>query len=111
MTNTFWQEVERQLDRIETEKPDTFRAVAAILDDSPQLTEYAGTRVAGKSSFFAGSGGDRSLISALKVAGWVTIWSEAHYHYTMRSPSKHYLTYIEGDVVPAGWSAEIGATR
>lgn len=97
-TLTFWQRIDRALDRIATEKPTTFDGVKAILDEdgNPDGTEAAGA------AFFAGSGGDRQLREALRDAGWRTVWAEASYYYTMVSPTGDLLTYTEGDVDRGG---------
>jgi hypothetical protein len=103
---TFWQQIDAQLDRIETEKPDTFDGVRAILLD----TQYAavvddvnlnGVRTFGPdAAFFAGSGGDRSLWGALHTAGWARVWSGASYYYMVQHPiTAETLTYCEGDVL------------
>lgn len=56
-----------------------------------------------RSAFFAGSGGDRSLWSALHTAGWRRTWSEAGYYYTAEHPATGaVLTYCEGDVFEGG---------
>lgn len=105
MTSTFWQEVDRQLERIETEKPDTFAAVRVILLDSTygeiqRDIHLNGARVfSDRAAFFAGSGGERTLSSALREAGWRQLWCEASYHYAMYSPlTLEVLTYTEGDI-------------
>ncbi len=94
----FWAGVDRMLDRIEQEKPDTFAKVAAILQGMPAGTE---PRAPYTRAFFPGSGGDRQLIEALNVAGWRRVWSEASYSYEARHRvTGHLLTYTEGDVDP-----------
>lgn len=103
---TFWTEINAQLDRIEAEKPDTFNGVRRVLLD-PECGEVTrdvnlnGARSFGPNkAFFAGSGGDRSLLSALQVAGWQVIWAEAHYYYVVRHVGTgETLTYCEGDVL------------
>jgi hypothetical protein len=57
----------------------------------------AGHGVAGD-GFFAGSGGDDSVWSALTDAGWTQVWAEAAYYYVMKAPDGSMITYVEGDV-------------
>lgn len=86
--DTFWLMIDAQLDRIERERPSTWEGIQAVL---------GGSTVA---SFFGGSGGDRSLLSALRVAGWRVLWMEAGYFYAVQHPvSGEVVTYIEGDVL------------
>lgn len=102
----FWKQIDHQLDRIANEHPDTFIDIKAILDD-PAYNEIQseihrnGTRIMPRGqSFFSGSGGDRSLASALVVADWMPIWTRASYHYAMRHRfTGDRLTYIEGDLI------------
>lgn len=130
---TFWTEINAQLDRIETEKPDTYNAVARILapiidqgaiygagshdltpwvsridstdrraepDAWPESILTHGVDYRPRRAFFAGGGGDRSLWSALSVAGWHRVWSGASYCYVARHDATgETLTYIEGDVL------------
>lgn len=93
----FWQSINRALDRIAVEKPDTFDAVKAILDEGGDPDNVASKGP--DSTFFAGSGGDPSLFGALNYAGWRMVWSEAGYYYVARhNDTRELLTYIEGDV-------------
>lgn len=95
--DAFWTEMDRILDEIETTKPDTFDGVRDILD-TPIQRAYAGQYTA-DASFFGGSGGDRSLFSALRIAGWRMTWREASYYYVAEHPTTgEILTYVEGDV-------------
>lgn len=88
MMDAFWAGIDAQLDRIEAERPATFEGVRDALGGS------------GDAAFFGGSGGDRSLASALEIAGWSRAWSEASYFYAARHPATGaVLTYIEGDVL------------
>ncbi|MCI2958238.1 hypothetical protein MN032_11065 [Agromyces atrinae] len=130
----FWEQVGAQLDRIESEKPDTFEKLAAILtpitergmiygessydpepwvsrvypnerrvepDAFPERIVTHGVDYAPRRAFFPGSGGDRSLYSALRVAGWSLVQSEASYYFVAQHAiSGKFLTYIEGDVLP-----------
>jgi len=106
----FWVEINAQLDRVEREAPTRAAEVCAILDGPEYHTVLAerglapvaaaAGRTEPRRSFFAGSGGDRSLFSALHKAGWSIVWSEASYYYVAQHPiSGDVLTYIEGDVL------------
>lgn len=103
----FWNEIDEQLERIRTEKPDTFAQIRSILYD-PKYTEilkYAAPYESTKDTFFAGTGGDESVLTALSDAGWIFEKSGA-YEATMRHPqTKERLYYCEGDLEkldPAG---------
>lgn len=99
----FWTAVNAQLDRIEAERPDTFAGVAAILDPIIDQGAIYGTPPGPGRAFFAGSGGDRSLWSALYAAGWRRTWIDADYYYTAEHPvTGAVLTYCEGDVFEGG---------
>ena len=93
MVHNFWAQIDADLDRIETEKPATFGDVAAILKGNPDNEPSAGD------AFFGGGGGDRTLMSALEIAGWRIVWAEAWYSYVAMHPATgDLLTYCEGDV-------------
>lgn len=49
-------------------------------------------------AFFAGSGGDGTVMEALTDAGWRVTWAEASYYYVMTAPDGSSITYIEGDI-------------
>lgn len=102
----FWPQVDHQLDRVVVERSTTFDEVRAILLD-PAYDEIVAEvnrnfqrHFDDNSAFFAGSGGDATLRSALESAGWWVVASQAPYYYSMvhRSTGET-LTYIEGDVV------------
>lgn len=100
-TDPFWIDIDARLDRIEAEKPDTFVAVAEILGPADPFISSA-------AAFFGGSGGDRTLYSALYVAGWQMVWAEAEYHYVARHvDTRELLTYCEGDVYPGSRGIEL----
>lgn len=89
--NTYWQIIDAQLDTIEREGTNTYDGLVAIMPGDPGMSAA--------SAFFGGSGGDRSLCSALSVAGWRITWSEASYHYTAQHPDTgEMITYCEGDI-------------
>lgn len=105
MSNSFWAAIDDTLDRIEAERPETFDGVAAALDNET-VRAYSGIFNADQ-SFFGGSGGDRSLWSALRRAGWVRTWVDADYYYVARHPvSGEVLTYCEGDVIRGDQSVQ-----
>jgi hypothetical protein len=91
----FWQQIDADLDRIEAEQPTTYAHVADILKGQTE------PGISAAPAFFAGGGGDRSLFSALSVAGWRRTWAEADYYYVATHPDTgETLTYVEGDVYP-----------
>ena len=84
----FWDLIDAQLDEIGA-GCQTFDAVRLVLGrgSSPDAT------------FFAGSGGDRTLAEELRRSGWEHVWGDRIF-YVMRHPvSGEVLTYIEGDVL------------
>lgn len=102
----FWAQIDHQVARIINEQPNTFDAVRAILLDLSYNQIVAEVLRNGPrpfdldSAFFAGSGGDTALASALFAAGWRTTAADASYYYAMTHPeTDEVLTYIEGDVV------------
>ena len=48
-------------------------------------------------AFFAGSGGDETLMGALYDAGWKFVDGDSIY-YVMRAPDGSEITYVEGDI-------------
>lgn len=84
----FWAEIEAQLQRL---------TLARTADDVIEALGGAKAASSGD-AFFAGSGGDGSVESALDEAGWTHIWRVAHYYWAMRSPTGDAVTYVEGDV-------------
>lgn len=102
----FWGQIDHQLHRIHTERPETFDGVRAILLDLAyddivvEVHRNEPRPFDADSAFFAGSGGDATLRRALYEAGWFSVASEAMYYYVMESQTNgELLTYIEGDVV------------
>lgn len=102
----FWAQIDHQVARIINEQPNTFDAVRTILLDLTYDQIVIEVHRNGPrpfdidSAFFAGSGGDTSLASALFAAGWRTTAADASYYYAMTHPQTgEALTYIEGDVV------------
>ncbi|MFJ4174028.1 hypothetical protein [Microbacterium sp. NPDC089696] len=88
MVGDFWELIDQQLDEIGA-GVETFDGVRLVLGrgQGPDAT------------FFAGSGGDRTLAEELRRSGWEHVWGDRIF-YVMRHPvSGEVLTYIEGDVV------------
>ena len=86
--DTFWDSVNRALDEIES----ATTAEAVIIALNGRFSPSSGD------AFFPGSGGDRQLLDALRIAGWTVVWAEAPYFYVAGDASGALLTYIEGDV-------------
>ena len=84
----FWDDINAQLDAVE--QATNADAVIAALGGRSNASSG--------DAFFAGSGGDRTLMSALITAGWKLTWAEASYYYVMRAPNGDLITYVEGDV-------------
>lgn len=102
---TFWGQIDHQLGRIRTEKPQTFSGLREILMDPAydQITQDVnrnGARSFGPGqAFFAGSGGDDTVFDALLDAGWMVTKFIADYHYTAIHPTtRGALSYTEGDL-------------
>lgn len=101
----FWAQIGHQLDRLIATKADTFAAVREILLD-PAYTEIQteihrnGHRTFRENAaFFAGSGGNRSILGTLSLVGWVRTWSQASYYYDLVHPeTQETIEYIEGDL-------------
>lgn len=90
----FWTVTGAILDRIEAERPSTVAGVLGCLGAPRRRADGL------LEGFFAGSGGGRSLYSALFSAGWALEWVHASYFYAVRHPvSGAVLTYVEGDVI------------
>lgn len=94
--DTFWATISAQLKQAST---------AATADDVLRIFATAGNpygdpHISGAPGFFAGSGGDDTLMGALYDAGWSLAWAEASYHWAMRAPDGTGITYVEGDLYP-----------
>jgi hypothetical protein len=101
----FWPQITHQLAAVVYHRPSTFEGVRRILldpvyDDIAAERNRNGVRHFGPdAAFFAGSGGDETLMKALVKAGWQIGTEKASYWYTMAHPqSGETLTYTEGDV-------------
>lgn len=93
----FWNSIDKALGQIRETKPETFDGVRDILHAHGDPDSVSTKR--DDAAFFGGSGGDDTLRSALREAGWGTAWSEASYYYVMVHPNTgELLTYTEGDV-------------
>ena len=100
--DAFWAAVDAQLEELKTAQTadDVLRILANERD--PYYTLLGDTETHGpghgRDGFFAGGGGDGSVWGSLREAGWHTVWSEAGYHWCMRSPCGDAITYVEGDI-------------
>jgi hypothetical protein len=98
MTSTgFWNVIDTQLAGLRQARTagDVLRILATA--DNP----YGDPSVSSAPAFFAGSGGDETVMDALQAAGWRVTWAEASYHYAMTAPDGSAITYVEGDIYPA----------
>ena len=88
----FWAAIDAQLEELKSAKSadDVMRILAAERNPDPYNES--------KRAFFAGSGGDGTVMDSLLDAGWRVTWSEASYYYTMQAPDGSKITYIEGDI-------------
>lgn len=101
----FWQQIDHQLDRLGTQRPETFAALRDILLD-PAYTaivhdrnRYGVVTFDTNSAFFSGSGGDNGLADILINCDWRMTDYRAEYYYVMTHKyTKESFTYIEGDV-------------
>jgi len=93
---SFWAVIDAQLAELATAATaaDVLRILAT--DRNP----YGDPGITSAPAFFAGSGGDASIMEPLIAAGWRVNWAEAHYHYSMIAPDGSSITYVEGDVFP-----------
>jgi len=84
----FWDAIDAQIAALESTT--TVDAVLAICPTIPGTSSGDG--------FFEGSGGDKSVLGALKVAGWKVVRYRAHYYWAAQAPDGSMLTYVEGDL-------------
>jgi hypothetical protein len=87
-----WDMVNAQVDELKSAK--SADDVMRILSRERNGQWHAGSG----EGFFAGSGGDRSVLGALYAAGWQMAWSESPIYYVLRAPNGDLITYCEGDV-------------
>lgn len=89
MSDSYWRTYEQCLDEV--------AAAARTVDDLIGILNVHYAPSAGD-AFFPG-GADRTLLDALRQAGWRVVWMEAHYYYAARQPEgADGITFIEGDV-------------
>ncbi|MFD5079537.1 hypothetical protein [Streptomyces sp. NPDC058371] len=95
MSDPFWTVIAEQHKELQSAR--TADDVIRILshDRNPYGPDWDG---AVGDAFFAGSGGDKTVNAALRIAGWTTSWAESSICYTMRAPDGSMITYIEGDI-------------
>jgi hypothetical protein len=95
-TVNFWQVIARQVAELRSARSaaDVLRILATA--DNP----YGDPSISSAPAFFAGSGGDESVMEALQAAGWRVAWAQASYHYAMTAPDGSAITYVEGDIYP-----------
>lgn len=92
MSDAFWSIIDAQLAELRS---------AATADDvlrilSRERNPYGGG--ASGDGFFAGSGGDGTVLGSLYEAGWRLRWYEADYHWSAEAPNGDKITYVEGDI-------------
>ena len=93
MVGDFWAAIDAQLEELRT---------AATADDvlrilSQDRNPY-GRDSSSADGFFAGSGGDGTVLASLMDAGWELLWFQASYHWAARARNGDRITYIEGDI-------------
>lgn len=107
----FWGQIGHQLDRITRERPADFAALRAVLLDPAydEVLAYVNgngpVTFSQNQAFFAGTGGDRSVLNALIGAGWDVVHSDDQYSCTLSSPvgpdrsgAGELVEYCEGDL-------------
>ena len=89
MLDSFWAVIDKQLAALRS---------ATTADNVIDILNATSSPSSGD-AFFGGSGGDDGVNDALTDAGWSYVWSEADYHWAMRSPvDGSVVTYVEGDI-------------
>lgn len=90
--DAFWESISKQLTDLSTaaSADDVLRILAN--DRNPQGGGSAGE------GFFAGSGGDGTVMEALGEAGWWVTWRESPIYYVIQAPNGDLITYCEGDI-------------
>jgi hypothetical protein len=94
----FWRVIDEQLAELRTAATadDVLRILA--VDKNP----YGDPDIAAGEAFFAGSGGDETVLDALTHAGWTVVWEKAPYWWAMEAPNGDRITYVEGDIYRGG---------
>lgn len=90
MSTGFWAVIDAQLTQLRTAK--SADEVIAILATDREEGVSSGD------GFFAGSGGDETVLGALRDAGWKVRWIEADYYWCAVAPDGSLVSYVEGDV-------------
>lgn len=90
----FWDVVNAQLAELSTATAaeDVIRTLAH--DRNP----YGPDATSAADAFFAGSGGDNTVLESLRAAGWRVVWAEGSHYYVAQAPDGSVITYIEGDI-------------
>lgn len=105
MPDSFFAQIDAQLDMIERERPKSFAHLKAILEDRSfdrirAEVERNGVRhFDDHTTFFAGSGGDRHIAETLYLAGWHNIDYTAEYELVLSAPNLDRVQYLEGDLI------------
>lgn len=94
MADDFWAEVKAQY--VELMEAQSAADVTRIL--SHERNPYGANASSQGDGFYAGSGGEHSVLDALYKAGWTVKWMQAAYYYAMTAPNGDIVTYIEGDI-------------
>lgn len=84
----FWKAIDAQCVELRTAKS---------ADDVITILNRYGSPSSGD-AFFAGGGGDTSVLECLYEAGWCVTWFEADYYWVAQAPDGSLLSYVEGDV-------------
>lgn len=95
-SGTFWAVIDQQIDQLRQARSADDVVHILATKDNP----YGDPQISSAPAFFAGSGGDKSVLGALSAAGWSVVWAEASYYYAMEAPDGSSITYIEGDIYP-----------
>lgn len=96
VADDFWSEIDDQIARIS--QATSAQQVVDILNDPKYVAIQAQGIDYSGDAFFAGSGGDSSMIEALRAAGWQVTNFEGGYYFEAYAPDGSGLTYTEGDV-------------
>lgn len=94
MTDSFWATIEAQL----TELRDAKSADDVLHILRGERNPYGDPNPNAGGGFFAGSGGEGSVMESLNAAGWSVVWMQAPYYYVIQAPNGDKITYVEGDI-------------
>lgn len=97
-TDPFWAAVAQQLEELRSAKSadDVLRILSP--ERNPYVTVLGREPSASADAFFAGSGGEDNVETALRDTGWQFVWMRAGYWWAMRAPNGDVITYVEGDI-------------